>query len=73
MTKPRTDSGLAAAIVVAGGVRALAKKLKVTTGAVSQWPRVPVQHVLTIEKLTGVTRYKLRPDLYGTRAPRSTN
>lgn len=73
MTKTRTDPGLAAAILVAGSVKALAKKLGKTSSAISQWTKVPPESVLAIEKITGVSRHKLRPDLHGARAPRSPN
>lgn len=61
------------AIELGGGVVKLAKQLRVTRGAVSQWRRVPQHHVFAVEALTGITRYELRPDIYGEpprRAPR---
>jgi DNA-binding transcriptional regulator YdaS (Cro superfamily) len=42
----------------------VAKALKITHGAVSQWKRVPAERVLTVEKVTGIPRHILRPDLY---------
>ena len=57
------------AISRAGGVSALAKALRVTKGAVSQWQRpgrlAPAQHCVAIERLTGISRHKLRPDIFG--------
>lgn len=50
-----------------GGVVALSEKLGLSRGAVSQWQRVPVERVLDVEKLTGFSRYILRPDIYGLR------
>lgn len=44
----------------------VAKALKITHGAVSQWKRVPAERVLTVEKVTGIPRHLLRPDLYPT-------
>lgn len=73
MTKTRTDPGLVAALLVAGSVKSLARKLRLTNSAVSQWAKVPPHLVLQVEKATGVSRYKLRPDLYGARAPRPSN
>jgi DNA-binding transcriptional regulator YdaS (Cro superfamily) len=42
----------------------VAKALKITHGAVSQWKRVPAERVLTVEKVTGIPRHLLRPDIY---------
>jgi DNA-binding transcriptional regulator YdaS (Cro superfamily) len=60
-----SNTALKKAIENAGGCAALAKKLGISPPAVSQWKRVPHTRVLTVEKLTGVSRYQLRPDLYG--------
>ncbi|WP_180902129.1 transcriptional regulator [Martelella soudanensis] len=50
----------------AGGPVALAKALGgVSPQAVSQWKRVPAGRVLDIERIVGVSRYHLRPDIYG--------
>lgn len=32
--------------------------------AVSQWDRVPATRVLVVERLSGVPRHELRPDIY---------
>ena len=65
----RPDEGrsdiMAAATAKGGGVSALATALGVSRQAVSQWSRCPPSQVRMIEKLTGVTRYELRPDIYG--------
>lgn len=42
----------------------LAKSLGITHGAVSQWRQVPAARVLQVEKVTGIPRWQLRPDLY---------
>lgn len=42
----------------------VAKSLGITHGAVSQWRRVPAERVLGVEKVTGIPRYVLRPDIY---------
>jgi DNA-binding transcriptional regulator YdaS (Cro superfamily) len=55
------------AIETAGGGATLARDLGITRQAVYQWDRVPPQHVLDVERITGVSRYKLRPDLFGER------
>lgn len=42
----------------------LAAALGIAPSAVSQWKRVPAERVLEVEKITGVPRHDLRPDLY---------
>lgn len=48
-----------------GGVIKLSEKLGLSRAAASQWDRVPAEHVLTVERLTGVSRHVLRPDIFG--------
>jgi DNA-binding transcriptional regulator YdaS (Cro superfamily) len=59
-----------------GGVCALADKLKVllkargdkkgiTRSAVCLWKRCPPKRVALVEEITGVSRHKLRPDIFG--------
>lgn len=60
----KTNKGLREAIAAAGGVRALARKIGVTHPAILGWNLVPVDRMLAIEKVTGVPRERLRPDLY---------
>lgn len=43
----------------------LAKQLGITHGAISQWQNVPPERVLDVERLTGISRHDLRPDVYG--------
>ena len=51
---------------IAGGPSALSKLIGgVTPQAVSQWDRVPVSRVLDVERVTGISRHELRPDVYG--------
>lgn len=47
-----------------GGIVKLSEALGLSRGAVSQWKRVPPHRVLDVERLTGVHREILRPDLY---------
>lgn len=48
-----------------GGVISLSLALGLSRAAVSQWTKVPPDHVLDVERLTGVSRHKLRPDIFG--------
>jgi len=46
----------------------VAHDLGLTRAAVLKWERVPAERVVEIERITGIPREQLRPDLY---APRS--
>lgn len=51
----------------AGGVLALANALSIDHSAVSKWQRrgrVPVERVPDVERITGIPRHVLRPDLW---------
>jgi len=60
------DSGLEQAIKAAGGVASLARAVGIAQPSVSNWSRIPAERVLGIEALTNVSRFVLRPDIYGT-------
>lgn len=66
------EDALETAKKLAGGAVGLAEKIGgITPQAVSQWSKVPPARVLDVERITGVSRHDLRPDLYGP-APVST-
>ena len=49
-----------------GGQRALARALgNVSFQAVANWVVVPPARVLDVERVSGVSRYRLRPDVFG--------
>jgi DNA-binding transcriptional regulator YdaS (Cro superfamily) len=49
----------------ASGPSGLAKAIGgLTPQAVSQWRQVPATRVLDVERVTGVPRHQLRPDIY---------
>jgi DNA-binding transcriptional regulator YdaS (Cro superfamily) len=52
-----------------GRASRLAEALDVQPSAISQWAKVPPERVLEVERITGLPRYELRPDIYGA-APR---
>jgi len=44
----------------------LSRRLGITRGAVAQWKaKIPAERVLQVEKVTGIDRSRLRPDLFG--------
>lgn len=59
------DPGLQEAIEAAGGISELARRLGISQPSVSNWERVPAERVLNVEALTGIPRFRLRPDLFG--------
>jgi len=59
------DSGLQEAIRAVGGVSELARRIGISQPSVSNWDRIPVERVLTVETATGINRAILRPDLFG--------
>jgi DNA-binding transcriptional regulator YdaS (Cro superfamily) len=58
-------SALQKAIDRAGNPTKLGKLIGISRQAVEQWKVVPPERVLAVEKATGVSRYELRPDIYG--------
>lgn len=45
-------------------VARLARGLGITRSAVHQWERVPAERVVDVERITGIPRALLRPDLF---------
>jgi DNA-binding transcriptional regulator YdaS (Cro superfamily) len=58
------DDALQRALTAAGGTVALARAIGVSHQAVVRWSRVPPLRVLAVEKVTGISREILRPDIY---------
>ena len=53
------DKGIRAAVSSIGSKAELARKLRISPQAVSQWKRVPTNRVMRVEKVTGVPIAKL--------------
>ena len=58
------DRGLLAVIAHVGGIGRLARLLGLSQPTVSVWKRVPAHHVIAVEAKTGISRRRLRPDIY---------
>lgn len=73
IVKSMSTDGLDTAIQKAGGQTELAKLLGVRQSHISNWKnrnkRIPAGRVLEIERVTGVSRHELRPDLYPVESP----
>ena len=48
-----------------GNASKLAREAKVPRQCLYLWDRVPAEHVLTLERVTGISRHRMRPDVYG--------
>lgn len=68
-TPSKRNSALDRAIELAGGVGALSKKLGISRQAVDRWKSVPAQRVVEVERITGVPRAELLPELFDAGAP----
>lgn len=62
--KRKKDPVIAVAADRCGGVVKLSLMLGLSRAAVALWHRVPAERVLQVEKITGVPRHLLRPDVY---------
>lgn len=64
----RRHKALLAAIQILGGVSATARAVERSQPTVSGWVKnerpCPAEAVLALERASGVSRHKLRPDLY---------
>lgn len=62
MSQPTFDRIVAAF----GSQRLMAAALGVTAQSVTKWRKqVPAERVLEIERLTGISRHEIRPDVFG--------
>lgn len=66
----RTEA-LKRAVERVGGQAEFARLIGITAQAVSQWDEVPPLRVLSVERVSGVSRHELRPDLYPLEAVRA--
>lgn len=52
------------AFQIRGSKAELARCLGVSRAAISNWQRIPAERVVDVERITGIPREELRPDLY---------
>ena len=67
MRHKRIQGALRRAIKQAGGKKALAAALGIREQSINNWRRVPRGRILDVERLSGVSRADLAPDLYNPR------
>lgn len=48
-----------------GRLSRLSEFIGVNPSVVIRWHQVPPHHALKVEQFTGISRYDLRPDIYG--------
>ena len=64
-----SDSALARAVRAAGSQSAFGRLIGKRQSHVFYWlneaKQLPAEHVLTVERETGISRHDLRPDVYG--------
>jgi DNA-binding transcriptional regulator YdaS (Cro superfamily) len=63
-----SDSALAEAVRKVGSQSAFGRLIKKRQSTVREWlmaDRLPGEYVLAIEAATGVSKHRLRPDVYG--------
>lgn len=68
MNKRTPLEALNAAVTAAGSQSNFAKQLGVSQPAVWKWlqssKKLPADHILTVERLFGISRHELRPDIH---------
>jgi hypothetical protein len=53
------------AVKAAGGPIYVGEVFGISRQAVSSWQRVPAEYALRMEQLSGLTRFWMRPDVFG--------
>lgn len=61
----RKSPGLRKIFDTPGMASKLAKALRITRQAVSDWDEVPINRLTQVERITGIPRAALRPDIFG--------
>jgi len=64
MKRKHRPVGVRRAIKAAGGLMVLARDLKITAQSINKWKRIPRSRIVAVERVTGVPREKLAPELY---------
>lgn len=65
MSKEQLPKPLILWLETRGAQAALARELGITEQAINNWTRVPAERCREVERVTGIPRHALRPDIYG--------
>lgn len=65
MSNQDCDDGLRCALEAMPSAADLARRLKIRPQSLNKWRKVPPERCLEVERITGVSRHTLRPDVYG--------
>lgn len=49
----------------AGGLSILARAINTDRRLIHKWKQIPAKRVLDVERVTGISRHELRPDIFG--------
>lgn len=60
----RDMNGIALIRAQRGLISRIAAELGISQSAVSMWERVPAERVVEVERISGIPRHRLRPDLH---------
>jgi hypothetical protein len=61
---PKLEEIYGKVVAIAGTKYALSKRLGVSTQAIYTWNRIPLRHVRSVSKFTGIPDWELRPDVF---------
>ena len=64
MTAEPTKDAVRLAAEACGGFPQLAEKLGIQRQALYQWDKIPADRVVEVERVSGISRTILRPDLF---------
>lgn len=64
MTETLVDNPVDRARRSVGGASELARLIGISSQAVTQWRKIPIERVSDVERATGIPREELRPDIF---------
>lgn len=65
MRRMDTQTPIQKAVAAAGNMSELARRLNIAPQSIQQWTVIPAKRLVDVERVTGIPRAELRPDLFG--------